>query len=226
MTVQLAPRNAAAGAAGPDWDYLRVHGVDGTNVLRFPAGAAWHILRRCAHPACDRPSSSSPWLCQRCLLAWRAAGKPVDVDGWCAATPAPPERRHYGERPCVVGCARPADASGLCKSCSTEARQRGLTPDTYLTTRPAPRPGFGQCRVPVCDRMVHTRQTRLCKPHQGQWWRAGRPDLTAWAATAEPIYTALVSSPVTSPARSQHGCSRRPAPLWITAYGAALRRCP
>jgi len=181
----------------PDWPYLAAYGLDTlADCLRFPAGEPWHILRHCAHPRCQRPAASKPWLCQRCRAAWEAAGRPADVEAWCAATPAPPERRIYGERPCVVGCVRPAEVTGLCKSCVSEARKRDLTAAAYLATQPTPRPGFGTCRVLVCTRMAALRRTRLCGSHQRQWSDAGRPDLDGWAAQADPIYTAIDEVPL------------------------------
>jgi integrase len=181
----------------PDWEYLAAHGLDRlADCLRFPAGEPWHTLRHCAHRQCERPAASRPWLCQRCRAAWEAAGSPADVAAWCVATTAPPERRIYGERPCVVGCARPAEVTGLCKSCASEARKRGLPAAAYLATQPAPRPRFGTCRVLVCTRMAALRRTRLCGSHQRQWSDAGRPDLDAWAAQADPVYTAIDEVPL------------------------------
>jgi integrase len=198
MTAALAldlPSQAAR--LKPDWEYLAAHGLDtASDCLRFPAGEPWHTLRRCVHPGCERPAEIKPWLCQRCRAAWWAAGHPVDVAAWAATAAAPAERRIYGEKPCAVGCARPAEASGLCKSCASEARKRGLDAVAYLATEPAPRPGFGTCRVAVCARMAEIRRTRLCGPHQRQWGDAGRPDLAAWAAHADPIYTAIDEVPL------------------------------
>lgn len=128
--------------------------------------------------------------------AWEAAGSPADVEAWCAAMPAPPERRIYGEKPCAVGCLRPAEVTGLCKSCVSETRKRGLPAAAYLATQPTPRPGFGTCRVSVCTRMAALRRTRLCGSHQRQWSDANRPDLDAWAAQADPVYTAIDEVPL------------------------------
>jgi uncharacterized protein YndB with AHSA1/START domain len=193
----LADPPAPAAGMGPDWQYLAAHGLDAAaDCLRFPAGAPWHTLRRCAHPGCERPAEVKPWLCHRCRAAWAAAGRPADVTAWAATTAAPPERRIYGDKPCTVGCARPAEASGLCKSCAGAARTRGLSAAAYLATRPAPRPGFGTCRVAVCQRMAELRRTRLCKSHRRQWSNVGRPDLATWAAHADPIYTAIDEVPL------------------------------
>jgi integrase len=187
----------AAPAVVPDWEYLTAHGLDtAADCLRFPAGAPWHTLRRCAHPSCGRPAEIKPWLCHRCRAAWMATGQPADIAAWAATTAAPPERRIYGEKPCAVGCARPAEASGLCKTCAGEARKRGVSAAGYLATKPAPRPGFGQCRVAVCTRMAELSRTRLCGSHQRQWSDAGRPGLAAWAAQADPIYTAIDEIPL------------------------------
>ena len=184
-------------APEPDWHYLVEHGLDTlADCLRFPVGEPWHTLRRCVHPRCERPASHKPWLCQRCLTAWEKAGRPADVQTWCAAAPVPPERRMYGEKPCVVGCARPMEASGLCRSCASEARKRSLPAADYLATQPTPRPGFGTCRVSVCTRLAEQRRTKLCGSHQRQWSDAGQPDLDTWAAQADPIYTAIDEVPL------------------------------
>ena len=193
----LGDAPAPVAAVEPDWQYLAAHGLDAAaDCLRFPAGAPWHTLRRCAHPGCERPAEIKPWLCHRCRAAWAAAGRPADVTAWAATTAAPPERRIYGDKPCAAGCARPAEATGLCKSCAGAARTRGLSAAAYLATRPAPRPGFGTCRVAVCQRMAELRRTRLCKSHRRQWSDAGRPDLATWAAHAGPVYTAIDEVPL------------------------------
>ncbi|MER7582311.1 hypothetical protein [Kitasatospora sp. NPDC097691] len=172
----------------PDWPYLVDHGLDrATLELHFPLGADWHTLRACAHPACDRPADKHPWLCWQCCTAWRKAGAPGDVASWCAAAPAPPARRVYGEKRCAVGCTRPAEASGLCKSCASARKATGLSVEEYLATGPAPRPGLGECVVRVCSRWAVQKGRRLCLPHQRQWADAGRPDLTRWALTAPAV---------------------------------------
>jgi integrase len=182
----------------PDWDYLAAHGVDRTRLeLRFPLGADWHTLRSCAHPSCARPAASSPWLCHRCVAAWRADGAPAGVAGWCLTHPAPPARRVYGETRCAVGCERPAEAGGLCKSCASARAAAGLDVAAYLTTSPTARPGFGPCAVRVCHRMAAQHDTRLCKAHQRQWAAAGRPALAAWSATAAAVYTTIDLVPLT-----------------------------
>lgn len=176
----------------PDWSYLVEHGLDrATLELHFPLGADWHTLRACAHPACDRPADKYPWLCWQCCSAWRKAGSPGDVASWCAAAPAPPARRVYGEKRCAVACPRPAEASGLCKSCASARKATGLSVEEYLATGPAPRPGLGECVVRVCSRWAVQKGRRLCLPHQRQWADAGRPDLPQWALTAPAVYTTM-----------------------------------
>ena len=61
---------------------------------------------------------------------------------------SPPARRIYGEHPCVVGCARPAEASGLCKTCSGDRVKALLSVEEFLHRSEAPRgvregPGAG-----------------------------------------------------------------------------------
>jgi integrase len=201
----------------PDWAYLEAHGFDPVNdILRFPLGAVWHTFRKCLHPACDRPAPNSPWLCFRCRTAYYATEGRQDVAGWCASAPAPPDRRTYGESRCVVGCARPAEVGGLCKTCNCARRPAHLTVEQYLATGPAPRPGFGTCRVAVCPRMAEQKRTRLCGSHNRQWLDAGRPDLAAWAATADPVYTAIDEVPLS-------GLHRRTRLQVLRGYELQLR---
>src|SRR4029079_18171434 len=51
-------------------------------------------------------------------------------------------------------------------------------------------PGFGVCRVPVCDRQAPYRRG-LCGTHYGRWWDQHRKGLTtdfdAWCRAASPI---------------------------------------
>lgn len=103
---------------------------------------------------------------------------------------------HLRGETCAVGCDRPMETSGLCKSCASEARKRGLTAAAYIATQPTPRPGFGICRVSVCPRTAELRRTRLCGSHHRQWFDAGQPDLDAWAAQADPIDTAIDEVPL------------------------------
>lgn len=195
MTSVTSHLSAARPVSGPepDWDYLVGHGLDRVaRELRFPLGVDWHTLRCCVHPDCYRPATASPWLCPRCFEAWRAAGGRGDsVAEWCATAPAAPARRMYGESPCLVGCVRPADVGGLCKSCAGARTKSGLSVEDFLATRPRPRPGFGKCIVRVCPRMAEQKRTQLCGSHQRQWADAGRPDRAAWALTARAIYTSI-----------------------------------
>ncbi|WP_331727427.1 site-specific integrase (plasmid) [Kitasatospora sp. NBC_00374] len=192
MTSHASNPLPSAPVPEPDWPYLIEHGLDRETLeLHFPLGADWHTLRACAHPACDRPADKHPWLCWQCCTAWRKAGSPGDVASWCAAAPAPPARRVYGEKRCAVGCPRPAEASGLCKSCVSARKATGLSVEEYLATGPAPRPGLGECVVRVCSRWAVQKGRRLCLPHQRQWADAGRPDLPRWALTAPAVYTTM-----------------------------------
>ncbi|WNI20139.1 tyrosine-type recombinase/integrase [Actinacidiphila sp. ITFR-21] len=192
MTSPAPASTIGTPAAEPDWQYLVEHGLDRATLhLHFPLDADWHTLRSCTHPGCHRPSDSSPWLCHRCYASWRAGGAPDDVRAWCARSPAPPARRAYGETRCSVGCPRPAEASGLCKSCAGARAAVGLTVEEYLATGPSPRPGLGECVVRVCSRWAFQKSTRLCPPHQRQWSDAGKPDLARWAPAAPAVYTTI-----------------------------------
>jgi integrase len=194
MTALTAlPETALDPCPEPDWDYLVEHGFDRALLeLRFPLGADWHTLRCCLHPGCDRPASKAPWLCPRCVAAWQDTDLyPGELETWCATAAAPPVRRQYGEHPCAVGCARPADAGGLCKTCARHRLKIGLSVEDYLATNPTPRPGLGKCLVRVCSRMAEQKRTQLCGPHQRLWGQAGRPDRAAWALTARAVYTTI-----------------------------------
>lgn len=181
----------------PDWAYLADHGVDREQlVMRFPFGADWHTLRPCAHPACERPSAHHPWLCFSCRVAWKTAGAPDDLNEWFTLSPTPPPARQRQQVTCVVGCIRPAETNGLCKTCSSTRRKLGLTLEKYLATNPAPRPSLGECTVRVCSRLAALRRTRLCLAHQRQWAGDGQPPLVAWVRTAPAIYTIMGTVPL------------------------------
>jgi integrase len=102
----------------------------------------------------------------------------------------------YGERTCLVGCVRPAEAGGLCKSCAGACAKSGRSVEDFLAARPPARQGFGTCIVRVCPRMAEQKGTRLCGSHQRQWADAGRPDRAAWALTARAIYTSIDAVPL------------------------------
>jgi integrase len=194
MTVLTAlPAPSRLPCPEPDWEYLAEHGFDhATLELRFPLGVDWHTMRPCLHPGCERPAQQAPWLCVRCFKAWQDTDHyPGDLETWRSTTAAPPARRMYGESPCLVGCARPAEVSGLCKTCSGDRGKTGLSVGEFLATGPTPRLGFGKCLVRVCPRMAGQKRTLLCGSHQRQWRDAGRPDRVAWALTARAVYTTI-----------------------------------
>ncbi|RPK48391.1 hypothetical protein EES39_09565 [Streptomyces sp. ADI92-24] len=187
--LKALPAPTASPCPEPDWDHLVEHGLDRAMLeLRFPLGVDWHTLRHCLHPGCERPANKSPWLCVRCLKAWQRTDlHPGGVETWCATAAPPPARRVYGESPCLVGCARPAGASGLCNTCSGDRAKAGLSVGDFLATGPKLRPGFGKCLVRVCPRMAGQKHTLLCGSHHRQWTDAGRPERTAWALTARAV---------------------------------------
>lgn len=183
-------------AAGPDLAYLAGYGYDRvTDTLQFPVGAPWHCLGACAHRDCERPSTRSTKLCHRCTAAWRAAGG-GDVHAWAATAPPPPERRTYDDKLCAVGCVRPAEASGLCKSCAGARRKTDQSLEEYLATGPSARPTLGTCVVRVCRRLACEKGIRLCNSHRRQWAAAQRPRLAEWAHDAPAIYTRVDAVPL------------------------------
>ena len=192
VTVQPTAAQPVSGSQ-PDWDYLAQYGLDrAARELRFPLGVDWHALRCCVHPDCDRPATASPWLCPRCVPGVAGGRGPRrQRRRMVRVRSGPAARRTYGERPCLVGCVRPAEAGGLCKNCAGACAKSGRSVEDFLAACPPARQGFGKCIVRVCPRMAEQKRTQLCGSHQRQWADAGRPDRAAWALTARAIYTSI-----------------------------------
>ncbi|MEV6598821.1 site-specific integrase [Actinoplanes sp. NPDC051346] len=128
-------------------------------------------------------------LCRVCLDRYRDAGRP-ELSQFTATVSG---KRNEAERPCRVGCQRPARTRE--HLCNTHYRNRQrfaqLTLQQWLA-RPQirPLPSWGSCRVTGCPRLSSQRDG-LCPPHLDRWLRHQRqhPDarLGAWICAGEPI---------------------------------------
>lgn len=100
-----------------------------------------------------------------------------------------------GEVICGVGdCARPCrnNSITLCQVHDNQRKRLDLSAEQFVNHPAAqPLPGFGVCRVPVCD--TQARYLRgLCGTHYARWWDQDRrqgvtTDFDAWCRTAAPI---------------------------------------
>ncbi len=57
--------------------------------------------------------------------------------------------------------------------------------DTYFPDPDDPVLGKAPCAVAACDRLSWGRA--LCASHYDRWWKAGKPDIEQWVATATPL---------------------------------------
>jgi integrase len=173
----------------------------------FLAEAGWDPRRQVLAPAPDHPllgfrvcrvlgcqghALLPEQLCATCRAGYRRSD--LGMEEFAAAGRA--RVRCRGELICSVdGCPRPVRVRRL-ELCYTHEHQRkrlGLPLAEFLDHPGAvPLPGFGPCRVRVCDRQAHGRRG-LCRPHDIRWWgqlRAGQVTDTGfadWCRTAAPV---------------------------------------
>jgi hypothetical protein len=127
-------------------------------------------------------------LCATCAKAHRRSD--MGLEDFVAAGLA--RKKRGGEVICEVSsCPRPAQTRRLCAVHEYHRKRLGLPVTEFVTHSVAqPLPGFGGCRVAVCDRQAH-RGRGLCRPHDVRWWsqhRAGQAaDFEAWCQTASPV---------------------------------------
>lgn len=137
----------------------------------------------CRTVGCDQVSHGSSGLCSSCNQRWRASPPGTSFEAFCRTNPPAVTRR--GISLCRVcrtpGHERPARSLGLCVVCHQVMMARGQSLAAYLggddCFPPAgPRPSFGPCRVPACDRLAHRREPALCESHDRRWRKRGRPE--------------------------------------------------
>ena len=167
-----------------DWGLLGCLGWDAEAELFAPAPEDPVFgFAVCKVADCDQVTHSRSGLCWRCERHWRAAGPGASFEQFCHSAPARSKNR--GGALCRVcrapGHERPARLHGLCLSCATAMLERGQTVEGYMGGDehfgPAtPRPSFGRCRVPGCNRWAEMRRQPLCEPHDRAWRLAGRPE--------------------------------------------------
>jgi len=195
----VTPMLAAVGDPRPQID---VNGLWSRLDPKFLGSAGWNQSTETLAPQPDHPllgyrpclvrgcgSEALPdGLCTTCSKVYRDSGA-----GWEEFVAAGPVRKkkRVGEVICAVhGCPRPARG----KLCAVHGAQRSrlkLSLAEFIDHPSAqPLPGFGDCRVIVCDRRAHCRRG-LCRPHDVRWWAQRRAGLTpyfeAWCRTTSPV---------------------------------------
>jgi integrase len=149
-------------------------------------------FRACRVAGCQGHALLPEQLCATCRGAYRRSD--LDMEDFVRAGRA--RVRCRGELICTVnGCLRPVRVRRL-ELCYTHEHQRkrlGLPLAAFLDhPGTVPLPGFGPCRVRVCDRQAHGRRG-LCRPHDVRWWgqhRAGQvtgTEFEDWCRTAAPV---------------------------------------
>ncbi|USA01102.1 tyrosine-type recombinase/integrase [Streptomyces lydicamycinicus] len=142
---------------------------------------------------CQRTRRAGTELCWEHQKEWMASGV-----GRAAFLPAaqpllPRDRCDLGS--CRICPERPSSSArwGLCRHHENHWRgcrrkDPAATFEKWIAQR-SPLPGFGTCRVVACSyRAVSA--VRLCEPHEGRWWRQGRPGgaralVDAWKGDSE-----------------------------------------
>ena len=147
-------------------------------------------FRCCRVQGCRSEAQVADGFCVTCRKSYQLCG--ASVEEFAAAGPVRQLRR--GEVICAVGdCARPCRNSSitLCQVHENQRKRLDLSAQQFVNHPTArPLPGFGVCRVPVCDRQARYLRG-LCGTHYARWWAQDRQGLTtdfdAWCRTAAPI---------------------------------------
>jgi integrase len=147
-------------------------------------------FRHCRVHGCQTQAVPPDGFCVTCQKAYESSGK--SIDEFVTAGPARKLRR--GEVFCAVrDCPRPCrnNSITLCHVHDNQRKRLNLSAAQFVSHPAAkPLPGFGVCRVPVCDRAA--RYCRgLCGTHYARWWAHDRKglsaDFEAWCQAASPI---------------------------------------
>lgn len=137
------------------------------------APAADHPLlgfRPCSVRGCEGQGWLSGGLCATCHQVYQRTE--LGIEEFIAVGPV--RNKHYGEAICQVGgCPRPARNNRLvfCNTHDNHRKRLGLSATRFVEHPEArPLPGFGPCRVAVCERQAHCRRG-LCRAHDVRWWQ-------------------------------------------------------
>ncbi|TXL84986.1 site-specific integrase [Streptomyces sp. IB2014 016-6] len=133
---------------------------------------------QCDVKGCGRTRRVSSEMCFEHHREWKSSGV-GRADFLRTAKPlAPRDRCDLG--PCRICPDRPSSTArwDLCRQHENHWRQArrekpGADFAEWLARR-LPLPGFGTCRVVACS-YTSVSAVRLCEPHEGRFWRAGRP---------------------------------------------------
>ena len=143
-------------------------------------------FRPCRVHGCMCQAESSTGLCVTCAKAYQRSDAGSDE---FVATGR--RNRRGRETICAVrDCPRPV-RTRLCAVHEYHRNRLQLSPEEFVQHPAAqPLPGFGPCRVAVCDRKAYGRRG-LCRPHDVRWWDQRRgglaTDFEQWCRTTAPV---------------------------------------
>jgi integrase len=147
-------------------------------------------FRSCRVQGCHSEAGPADGFCVTCRKAYQLSGMSVEE----FATTGPVRKLRRGEVICAVrGCPRPCrnNSITLCQVHDNHRKRLDLSAAQFVNHPAAqPLPGFGVCRVPVCDRQARYLRG-LCGTHYALWWDQDRKGLTtdfdAWCRSASAI---------------------------------------
>jgi hypothetical protein len=174
-----------------DAEFLTTAGWDpATETLAPPPDHPLLGFRSCRVQGCRSEAGPADGFCVTCRKAYQLSGMSVEE----FATAGPVRQLRRGEVICAVGdCPRPCrnNSITLCQAHDDQRKRLDLSAAQFVNHPAAqPLPGFGVCRVPVCDRQARYLRG-LCGTHYARWWDQDRKGLTtdfdAWCRAASPI---------------------------------------
>ena len=174
-----------------DAEFLTTAGWDPeTETLAPPPDHPLLGFRCCRVQGCRCEAGPADGFCVTCRKAYQLSGMSVEE----FATAGPVRQLRRGEVICAVrGCPRPCrnNSITLCQVHDNHRKRLNLSAAQFVNHPAAqPLPGFGVCRVPVCDRQARYLRG-LCGTHYALWWDQDRKGLTtdfdAWCRSASPI---------------------------------------
>ncbi len=125
-------------------------------------------FRCCRVQGCRSEAGVADGFCVTCRKAYQLSGMSVEE----FATAGPVRQLRRGEVICVVrDCPRPCQNNSilLCQVHDNHRKRLNLSAVQFVNHPAAqPLPGFGVCRVPVCDRQARYRRG-LCGTHYALW---------------------------------------------------------
>lgn len=135
----------------------------------------------CRVAGCGRIRQSTHGWCEVHLGDWQASG--LDADAFAAVADPKPFEPGGAVGQCHAACCSNGAASkGWCATHYQQWSYQGRPVDFASTAEPVA--AVPACAVAHCDKPVQSQQTSLCRPHRGDWDKAGCPDMTTFIAQA------------------------------------------